>query len=616
MRPIEPVPADDLPTAGRVGAVPAAARIWLPICASIALGTLAVELELTVRRSDRARFTYDSAEYAVAGRHLARTGNLATTCILPDELQAARRRAPGPRPPPYPLLVGHPLVPLLNAAAFRLGGEHPDLTLAPAAAAYLATVLCAAALAAAVAGPWLGVIAAAAVALAPGVLHYATEGLTELPFAACLTAGLWQLARLPARARPERAALALGLTLGIAHLARPVAAPLLPVWIAALLLAVPRGGRTRALGLALGGFIPFALALALFKLASAGSPLADVARYNLLSHLAPAFEPVRIHRMLDPPDPLAYLLSHPVAVMRKLTRFGPDIAVGVLAQGGVLGALGLLHALRMVGRRDARGLGVGLAGSVVGLVALITISLPSRRYLVPLIAPLLALGTVEAFALTQGAARRLGAGARTALRAGAAAALLLAAITSAHPTLRTWRWAWPRGVRDRGEFRESEWRAFGTAVAERLPAGTMVASDVPAWIAWYADRPAVLLPLAPADLARLAARAPVAAVVLSNEWLIDLRGEEAWRVLHRGGAPPSGWRVSGTVVTGRIRAVLLTRQAAAHDISPAGTRPARRSSNRRHAPSSPRRSPRRRRAAPPKGASTALFSSDSPTLRA
>src|SRR5262249_50079521 len=74
----------------------------------------------------RALFSFDSAEYALAGRELARTGVLATPYSYVGVL------APGVSPP-YPLLAGHPLLPLLEAPVFRAFGAHAWGALVPVA---------------------------------------------------------------------------------------------------------------------------------------------------------------------------------------------------------------------------------------------------------------------------------------------------------------------------------------------------------------------------------------------------------------------------------------------------------------------------------------------------
>src|SRR6185503_6856452 len=159
---------------------------WLGYAALLllALVTLWIHLDLTVWRSGRPLLTYDSAEYAIAGRHLLRTGTLATWFVHPDELTRPMR-------PPFPMIVGHPLVPMLDAAAFAVLGAKPEATLVPVALAYLLLVLFAAALGHRLGGSLaIGLAAGAGIALLPQVLYFASEGLSEIPFVAAELAAL------------------------------------------------------------------------------------------------------------------------------------------------------------------------------------------------------------------------------------------------------------------------------------------------------------------------------------------------------------------------------------------------------------------------------------------
>ena len=509
--------------------------------AGAALLVLLVHLDVTVLRPDRALFTFDSAEFAIAGRHLARTGTLATGVVLPDELGTPRR-------PPFPLLVGHPLVPILDAIVFRLGGEHAALTLIPPALAYLVVVVLAAALARRLTGSHaVAACAAVAVTFAPRVLYFASEGLSELPFAA-ITLGALLLLRSP----PERARwLVFGLLLGLGHLTRPIMVPLLPVWLAGAMLASPSGQRMRAVLLTLAGFVPFAAGLALYKWSAAGHPLADVARFNLLAGLAPGFEPIRIHRMLDPPEPLAWLAAHPGAVVGKLLREGPPMADAALLSMGPLPALLSLGALLGPARQAFEpALRLAVLGVFGVSILLVTLALPSGRYFVPLLPVLLALAVAGTFRL----ARRL----KLAGPVGVALCAALVAWVAVYPTLRTWKWTGSAGIRDRGEFTESVWRSVGARLDRELPEGTLVASDVSAWVCWYADRPAVLIPNSPADLDSLARRVPIGGLVLTNEWLLRQPGNEEWLAVFSGDAqPPAGWQRGAAIHAGKLRAVVF-----------------------------------------------------------
>jgi len=532
-----PPPAHDIGQAARPKGRWVLARSALLL---VALVLLSIHLDLTVNRPGRAALTYDSAEFAIAGRQLARTGALSTTFVHPDELVRPRR-------PPFPLIVGHPLVPILDAIAFRLGGARSRVTLVPAGLAFLVLVACASALGRRVARSNVaGFLAGLAVASSPDVLYFASEGLSEIPFAAALVGAfvlLWDLGRRPR-------ALALGLVLGVAHLARPIMVPLLPAWLLGAALAAAPGQRRPTVVRVLLGFLVCAVPLALYKLVAAGNPLADVARYNLLSDLSPEFDPVRIHRMLAPPSPLPYLAGHLPAVWNKLARVLPGVLWDAVAEAGVaLGALCVIHVLRPPEADEDRPFRATWLASTALFVLLVALSLPSRRYLFPLLPVLAVVGIAESWRL----AARLRLSRPAATLAGAA----LIIVGPLLGTIGIWSRTMQAGPGRAGGFREQEWQELGAQVARRLPERAVAVTDVGPFLAWYAERPAVLLPNDPEDLPALARRVPVDAVVLTNHWLIGQPGSEAWRALYFAHAELPGWTRRDSVTAGRLRAVIF-----------------------------------------------------------
>ncbi len=517
-------------------------RAWLPLAAmAMSVVVLLVHLGITVMRPDRALVTFDSAQYAVAGRATARLGRLATTFVLPHE--SAR-----PAEPPFPLILGHPLVPLANALAFRIGGAHGAFTLVFPGLALVLLAGCVTVLTSALgAGPGIALAAAVAVVMHPTALRYGSEGLTEIPFALALTAAALALVGTTGRGR----ALAFGLALGMAHLARPVLVPLLPAWIAALACVAPAGARVRTTAWALLAFAPFAGALAFYKAMAAGDPFVDIARYNLLIGLEPRFTSLTVQCAAALPQPLEYLRAHPAAFVDKLARELPGLLARSFGQAGAVAPLALAGIAIGLFRRERRGVVVALAGSILLLALVVAASLPSRRYLVPLLPLEIALGlsTLERIA------RRVGIG--PPLLTGLA--LALATVTAVWPTAHLWRWSYTHSVSDRVALTETEWRRAGAQIALRVPPRTLIASDAGAFIAWYADRPAVLLPQRPEDLAALTSRLPLEALVLTDEWLLDQPGFEEWLAIATGGASPHGWRRVSPVAAGRLNAVVLLR---------------------------------------------------------
>jgi hypothetical protein len=488
---------------------------------------------ITIVRPERALFSFDSAEYALAGRELARTGVLATPFSYVGALRSGAH-------PPFPLLAGHPLLPLLEAPVFAVFGPHSWGSLVPVAVCYLLTVALIALLAMET-GASATVAAVAALAAAPAMLNFAVDGLSELPFTAAWTGALVLLAAF--RRAPR--AFGLGVLLGLAHLARPVVVPTLPAWLLAAAWSAPRGERLRHAAWVFAGFAPLAGALLLYKWMATGSPLTDLGGIMLLTGLRPEFGQFDVARMLHPPDALDLIRAHPEALMRKLSGSVPFMVRQALQIGGR--AAGIAFVLYLVRpRRDGAGpvrlvMGFSLA-AIVGLAAL---TLPRSHFLFPLLPAAVALGAGELERL--GRAARFPRGVSVVVVAGLLFWSPLRSLAA------EWGGRW-NSSRPPDAFRESDLVGFGRAVAARIPPGTWVASDLAPWLSWYADRTSVNIPIATADLAELRTRHGLGAVVLTNEWLVWRPGNEAWRAAFEGRVPPAGWHLGDTLTFGRLRA--------------------------------------------------------------
>ena len=449
--------------------------------------------------------------------------------------------------PPYPLLAGHPLLPLLEAPVFRVFGAHPWGSLVPVAAAYLVSVALTFLLAVECGGSWpVAALASVAIAASPAVLGNATDGLSELPFAAAWTGALLVLARFR---RAPRAFL-LGALLGLAHLARPVVVPTLPAWFVAVASAAGPGSslRVRRVAELLAGFAPFALSILLYKWRATGSPFTDVGGVMLLVGLSPRFQPQDVARLLHPPDAVMWIRTHPEAFAHKLAGSLPFMAAQMVHLGGWI--IGLAFVVWIVRpRRDGAGplrLVSGWAlGALAGLAAL---TLPRGQYVFPMLPAAVALGAGELERL--GRAARLPRGLPLAIVAGVLSWSSLRPLAAEWASIR-------RTTRPAAAFDETDLVRFGHAVAARVPAGTLVASDMAPWVSWYAERPSVNVPLSTDDLAELRAQHGLGAVVLTNEWLVTLPGNEGWRDAFEGRVVPPGWSLGDTLAFGRLRARLL-----------------------------------------------------------
>jgi len=509
---------------------------------------------ITVVRPGVERFTFDSAEYAVAGRAWLETGRLQTLFIYPAMLGGV----PGP---PFPLLAGHPLVPALDALVFAIAGPTPDATLVPSLLAFVACVLLVARLALALGGSSAAALgAAAAFAFSPWALGLACEGRSEMPFAALLTAAillLWKQLETP---RP----LALGVVLGFAHLARPVVVPLLPAFALGVWLLTPPGRRARSCLLVLAGFLPLAALTALYRWAAAGSPFAGSGSYLLLAGVSPEWAMSRINRMTPPPDALAWIVARPVPFAGKVARGVVTVVSGAFARAPLTGAFAVLAAsLALVRGSAARGFVLSLAAMAALLVLFTAATVASSRMLFPLLPAGVSLAFAGIAWLTEMKPRLR----RPVLAIVAALAVLGGGV----PLARYWH-ALRFGAPDTSApatppvpaeplvaLRAAEWRDLFAAVAPLLPREGLVASDVAPWIAWHMRRPTTIVPLEPSALLTGPRRLAPEAVVLTNEDLILLPLEGDWRRIFQSGEPPTGYRLAGRVHAGRLEAVVFTR---------------------------------------------------------
>ncbi|HYM81458.1 MAG TPA: hypothetical protein VEY91_08605 [Candidatus Limnocylindria bacterium] len=495
--------------------------------------TALVHLDLTVRRPDRPIFAFDSAEYALAGRHLARTGTLATPFAHPAVLGKLDQ-------PPFPLITGHPLVPLLDGALFAVGGPRPELTLIPPLLAYLGLILLAAALAERLSGSLLaGALAGGAVACSRDLLRYAAEGMTELPFTLAWTGALLLLLLHRERPRP----VVLGAALGLAHLARPVVGPLLPVWLVLLAWWTPPGRRLRTTAIALAGFAPFAAALLLYKWLATGHPFTESGAHLLLTGVAPELTVAFLNCSIPPPDPLAYLAAHPDRWLAKIATRGPELLLAAFTRESLLVGVLLVSAATAPQASVRRDFSRALLPLLIGMVALSTLTVPNARYVIPFAPALWAVAVAEAFGLARAVGFR-----RVIAAALAGAVVVFGAL---YPTLRAWRHPTPV------PFTERQWRGLGSALARSLPPGARVGSDIAPWVAWYADRVAVLLPNTPADLGALERELPLDALVVSNEWVIHQPGGRRWRDVFAGRERLPGWSTLAVISSGDLRALVL-----------------------------------------------------------
>jgi hypothetical protein len=264
--------------------------------------------------------------------------------------------------------------------------------------------------------------------------------------------------------------------------------------------------------------------------------------------LAPEFQPHDVARLLHPPDALSWIRAHPDALVRKLASSLPFMAGQVLRLGGWITGLAFVSWI-VRPRADGDGpMRLAAGGSLLVLTLLAAATLPRSQYLFPMVPAAVAFG-----ALTL---ERLG----HALRLPPGVPITMVAAILSWSSLRFAVIEWAdlyRTTQQPPRFAERDVERLGDALAARLPERTLVASDMAPWVSWYARRPSVNLPLTAADLEELRARHGVSAVVVTNEWLVTLPGNETWRDALAGSRVPRGWHAADAWAFGRLRARLL-----------------------------------------------------------
>jgi hypothetical protein len=512
----------------------------------VALGFLAFlailiwlsHIAITVYRCDRAVFTYDSAEYAIAGRQFSRTGALNTTYVDPGALY-------GKKSPPFVFIVGHPFVPIFDGVMFLIGGERPALTLILPGLSYVMLVCLAAAFAFQLSrSRAMAMCVGCAVAFHSIVLFFASDGLSEMPYTAVWIAALMLLWQMREQPRP----FILGVVLGVAHFIRPVILPLIPIWLVAGALMVP-GRRRRTIVMMMAGFLPWIAMIALHRYIATGDPMADVGPSRLLTYLTPELTPYRLRQYVDVPSPLAYVSEHPRALIEKIFKFGPAMAQrAFMVAGFFIGMLFLIHLMSPAKRAGEKIFRISLALSLVLLIGLVTITVPSQRYFFPFLPLYIIMGLTELYLLMR-------ARGWPELRTVGICAITV--VLFASHTMSGWWNTWREEKSNRSNFTEREWVDFGGHLRKVLPHRAVVASDAAPWLAWYADRPSVLLPATPAQLDPLHKRLVIDAVVLTNEGLLSLPGNEEWQSMFLGQEAREEWTRADSVSFGKLKALIL-----------------------------------------------------------
>jgi len=310
------------------------------------------------------------------------------------------------------------------------------------------------------------------------------------------------------------------------------------------------GKKLRVAAVVLLGFLPWAALLAFLRYTSTGNPMANVGPSRLLADLSPEFARYQIHRYLQAPSPFAYLRAHPGALVEKIRAYGPRMFRDAFtASGNIIGFFFLLYLLSPVRHSAEKYFRNAILLSILATAALVTLTVPSARYFLPLIPLYLVLGLSELFSFLRdrGINRKVILGIFTAVFI----------FFFFRPVIANWRNTLAGRQPDRGVLTETEWLYVGDRLRSVLPDNVTITSDVAPWVSWYADLPSVLLPVSPAENELLRKQIPIEAIILTNEYTVQQPGSEQWNDVFHGRDELEGWTVSDSLRCGQFRAVVL-----------------------------------------------------------
>lgn len=461
--------------------------------------------------------TFDTGQYALAGRELAQHGQLATPFALPIELATHAS-------PPWPLAVVQPGLVLVNAALFAAVPYHwmPGSQLRAwltVVVPFMCFLMLAASLALAVrhlfahswpdAPPWArfgaGVTLGVAFALDPEAQHFAMGSFTELPFTLGLFFALLGLALGVAGERP----LVFGLVLGVTGLFRANMLWLAPLFALGAAATADPGRRLRTAVIVMTGY---ALPLApwwVYKWTQFGSPAWDLTRYVVFDRVAGLDWFALYHRAHWPELPGGLEAVRLLAA--KVAGNLPELLLAI-----TLGPRGLWvgAVIAWLFTRPPRPLAaaaiVALGAALLGVLTA-AISIPWLRYLFPARILLEPIGVLALWALLWRAEGLLGA-MRTRIAACVVAGLLV---------LGWGAWSTQRGLAEaRATSQERAVPGWMTLtrmsilLGQRLGPGEAVMSNLGPTLAWQTRRPVIHLAHTPQDVAAVRWRCEFRHVVL------------------------------------------------------------------------------------------------------
>jgi hypothetical protein len=445
----------------------------------------------------------DLWDYAQEARQITRGEGFTSLYTYPLHL--------GRYGPPFPVFWRMPLYAGLGAVLIRMGAELPSGFLLIAAVAHAALVALVFVFAASLGSRLAGGVAAAAAIACPLLLDSYNPGMSQVP-AAALGLAAWIFL---VRGRGLSSAVLGALSAAAAWYLRGEAALMVPLWVLAALLPASGGGGYRwgratvfAIVCLLAA-LPWVLWVAQIHVGT--SPI----RGNPTLLYTPEYPGYSSARMLgaELPGVLGYIADHPrtfaVRYAKDLVGYGVDLLGGLgpvalgLAIAGILLSRAFASngpAARLESPPVARGVILLLCSAIAVQVGVLSALERSPRFLVPIV-PM-------ACILIGLAARPI----VCRLNPRRFLIALLAVLIAERAAVVAFQRA------DAGGRFPPLPRELSTTLeplARNWSQGALVLTDVPDWVAWRLDRPAILLPMW-RDLPTLLGRRQVSAILLSD----------------------------------------------------------------------------------------------------
>ena len=411
----------------------------------------------------------DAMDAAQVGRHISDGQGFTTSIIRPLSVAVA------PKVAPHPDVYNAPLFPLTLGVAFNLFGAS-DRTVGLVCLFFaILTALMTYRLGSALAGPGAGALAAVLVTLTGGLLKSEVAGMNISLLMLLLTGLCYAVVRHRGTARWS---LVCGGLACLAYLT-DYSALLFAVPACVLVAASQPQSRLRHAGFFLAGFALVMLPWAVRNVAVTGSPFGGLRTYSVAmwgtSHPATS-----LYRSQEPGParPIQFAASNPREIIKKalLNLGGLEGQMPATCGMVLLALLGLAFFTSLgAGTRDRLKWGVLAGILLMGLSG--AIGQPRSDFLYGLLGVIAALGATACISsMSRMSSRRASGWAVAAVVALSAYPVALYALPGSRPA---------KPDRQNLEY-----------LGRALPAGTVILTDRPSEVAWYADRTAVWLPAA------------------------------------------------------------------------------------------------------------------------